>query len=279
MHPVLNTERFHPFVRCVGATSKIYQQVLHKAYDYRLLAILDGEGTVYIDEKEYISEKGNIYIISPGTGYRVISGKGQRIVVINFDMTCEHCRISSPVISVGAELFDKEKIIERNTLPPVFSEKVFIRKEMSSECMKLCQMLLDAYRERSIEIDSVYLTGLFTQLFCHLLRTDEQTHINSAAKELYKYITENFHQPITLEELGEKFHFHPTYVNRLLKKHYGTSARQLILKCRFDRAIYLLDHTDMSVKEVAQESGFPNPQYFSLAFFNHFGVYPSSFRK
>ncbi len=279
MLPVLDTERFHPFVRCVGATSKIAQLFLHKAYDHRLLAVLDGEGKVFIDGKEYRSEKGDIYVISPGIGYRVVSGKAQRIVVINFDMTHDHCRINDPVISVNAEIFDNERIIEKNTPTSVFSEKVFVRKEMSGECIKLCQMLLDAYRERSTEIDRVFLTGLFTQLLCRLLQMDEQSHINSAAKELYKYITENFHQSITLEKLGEKFHFHPTYINRLLKKHYGTSARQLILKCRFDRAVYLLDHTDMSVKEVAQEAGFTNPQYFSLAFFNHFGVYPSSFRK
>ena len=277
MTPVLDTRLFHPFIRCVGITSKIMQQVVHKAYDYRLLTVLDGNGTVVIDGQAFSSEKGDVYVISPGTGYRVVSGQGQKIIVINFDMTHNFCHIASPVISVNADFFDEQNIIEKNE-PKIFSEKVFVRKDVAAEGLNICQILLDAYKQRNSDIDSGYITGLFTQFFCLLLKT-EKTHINSTAKKLYKYITESFDAPITLEELGEKFHFHPTYINRLMKKHYGTSVRQLILKCRFEKAVHLLDNTDLSIKEIAQEAGFSNPQYFSLAFFNHFGVYPSSFRK
>lgn len=274
-----NYKFFHPFVRCVGAASALSQLTAHKAYDYRMIAVVKGSGFLETDCGRQEIENGNVFIISPGTAYRLVTDKEQRIIVINFDMTHSHCHISTPVISVFSELFDESKIIEKNCPVSFFDKNVFLIKNASSECIRLCEAVLEAYKSRTVNADDLLITGLFTQLFYLLTKKEKSSAKNSTANGIYRYITENFHQQITLESLSEKFHFHPTYINRLMQKHYKTSVKQLLLKCRFERAVYLLDNTDMTVKEIASISGFSNPQYFSEAFFNRFGYYPTLYRK
>ncbi len=278
-YPVLTFDSFHPFIRCVGAASKLRQNTPHMAYDHRMIAVIDGEGIIEVDGREHTALKGDVFVIPPGIAYRVVSGKCQQSIVINFDLTHSHCDMSSPVISVNADMFDREKIIEIYDLSEFLGESGFVKKQASSEALHLCRSVLAAYSERRNELDNVYITSLFTQLFYLISPSNTKLPVNSAAKEIYSYITENYHLPITLLNVAERFHFHPTYVNRLIKKHYGTSVKQLLLKCRFDRAVYLIDNTDMTIKEVANATGFLNPQYFSEAFYTRFGVYPSSFRK
>lgn len=270
---------FHPYVRCVGASSRIDQKLPHTAYDHRLIAILEGTGIVEIDGRIISSEKGDFFIITPGTPYRVQAGAEQMIVVINFDMTHAKCNISSPVISVLSEFFEEEKIIEKYESSPFFDGSFHVTKKPYGESLSLCKTMVDAYKEKADDKDDLYLTGLFTQLFYLVTKKQDDGHKNCVARDIYRHITENYHLPITLGELSDLFHFHPTYINRLMQKNYGTSVKQLLLKCRFEKALYLLDNTDMTVKEVALRAGFSNPAYFSEAFYKKFGFYPSVYRK
>ncbi|MBE6572609.1 MAG: helix-turn-helix domain-containing protein [Ruminococcaceae bacterium] len=276
---MLSPALFHPYVRCVGASSRINQKLPHTAYDHRLIAILEGSGIIEIDGCRISSEKGDFFIITPGTPYRVEAGTGQMIVVINFDMTHAKCDISSPVISVLSDFFEEQKIIEKRDTSSFFEGNYFVAKKPYGETLSLCRTLLDAYKEKADEKDDLYITGLFTQLFYHITKNRDDRHKDGVANDIYRHITENYRLPITLDQLSELFHFHPTYINRLMQKNYGTSVRQLILKCRFERALYLLDNTDMTVKEVAIKAGFSNPAYFSEAFYKKFGFYPSVYRK
>lgn len=272
-------DSFHPFVRCVGAASHLSQLVPHKAYDFRMIAVVKGNGFIETDDGRKNIESGNVFVISPSTSYRLVTDKDQRIIVINFDMTHSMCHIDSPVISVYAENFDESKIIEMGKSKNFFGESFFVKDKASAESLRICETILDVYTHKSESLDDVYITGLFTQLSCLLIKGDKPVQKSNTASEIYQYITENSHLPITLESLSEKFHFHPSYINRLMQKCYRISVKQLLLKCRFDRALNLLDNTDMTVKEVANAAGFSNPQYFSEAFFNRFGHYPTVYRK
>jgi len=59
----------------------------------------------------------------------------------------------------------------------------------------------------------------------------------------------------------------------------GASPHKAFLKCRMERAQYLLANTDLSVKEVAAELGFEDPYSFSRAFKTVCGVSPTHWRE
>ncbi|MEO1258938.1 MAG: tetratricopeptide repeat protein [Bacteroidota bacterium] len=70
-----------------------------------------------------------------------------------------------------------------------------------------------------------------------------------------------------------------TQVFRKLKAITGKSPTALIRSIRLQKGKELLSADDLTVSEVAYEVGFTSLNYFSTAFFEEFGVRPSSFRK
>jgi AraC-like DNA-binding protein len=65
---------------------------------------------------------------------------------------------------------------------------------------------------------------------------------------------------------------------RKVKSLLHCNINEYILQVRLQRAKYLLQHEDVSVAEVAYQTGFASPAYFSTVFKNHEGVSPSVFK-
>jgi YesN/AraC family two-component response regulator len=59
----------------------------------------------------------------------------------------------------------------------------------------------------------------------------------------------------------------------------GTSFRAYLLRVRVERAVELLKDQSLSVAEVADRAGFPDPSWFNKVFRRHRGVSPSVYRK
>ncbi len=66
-----------PYIRCVGIGDDIYQEKFKKAYDSRMICVIDSEGMAEIDNEKYSAVKGNVFVIVPGIRYRVRSGKSR----------------------------------------------------------------------------------------------------------------------------------------------------------------------------------------------------------
>jgi transcriptional regulator GlxA family with amidase domain len=64
----------------------------------------------------------------------------------------------------------------------------------------------------------------------------------------------------------------------MFKKHTGVSPGQYHLHLRLMRAKELLLATDMSIKQVAYETGFESIHYFSRLYKSKMGVPPSEAR-
>jgi len=59
----------------------------------------------------------------------------------------------------------------------------------------------------------------------------------------------------------------------------GMSIKEFILNIRLKRSAYLLEHSDLTVAEVAYQTGFNNAKYFSVCFRKQFETSPSEYKK
>lgn len=70
-----------------------------------------------------------------------------------------------------------------------------------------------------------------------------------------------------------------TQVFRKLKAITGENPTIYIRKMRLQKALILLKNTELNISEIAYETGFSDPNYFSRAFNEEFGTTPSAIRK
>lgn len=101
---------------------------------------------------------------------------------------------------------------------------------------------------------------------------------NPAAAETYRrcrqFIEEHYLSVRSLKEVADGCHVDAAYLCRLFKRFRRQSPFQYLQNLRMNRAAELLHEGRRSVKETAQELGFPDPYNFSRAFRRVFGVAP-----
>ena len=83
----------------------------------------------------------------------------------------------------------------------------------------------------------------------------------------------------TVEELNKKMGMSNTQLFRKLKALTDLSANQLIRHVRLGRAKELLHNGDFTVAEIAYQTGFTDPSYFTRIFSREVGVTPSDYLK
>lgn len=92
------------------------------------------------------------------------------------------------------------------------------------------------------------------------------------------YIDTHYTETITLAQLAEMAHMSPSGFSKAFLRCNGIGVMQYIIRKRVARAVYLLEHTDEGVLNIAIECGFNNGASFYQAFKKITGRTPKSFR-
>ncbi len=98
-------------------------------------------------------------------------------------------------------------------------------------------------------------------------------------REILTYLQNNYAGKISLRELADAFHMSEKYFSRYFKKNFQTSLTDYLNSLRLENAARLLSETDLSITEIALQSGFNNVSYFIRTFKNAFGCPPLRYRR
>jgi len=122
------------------------------------------------------------------------------------------------------------------------------------------------------------------------LRYSNETYIrpessnNTFAKEdafineLKTYIIENLtEEALNGETIGKHFGMSRMQLHRKLRALTNQTTSEFINNIRLDKALTLLQNKQFNISEVAYQSGFSSPKYFSKLFKEKFGKSPSNF--
>lgn len=107
---------------------------------------------------------------------------------------------------------------------------------------------------------------------------DTSDHSNLLCRILM-YLNENFKEPLTVETLSEYFGYSRSRFSHLFKANLGYSLPRYLNTLRIRYAAELLLSTDMTVTQIALESGFNNTHTFYTAFRSVFNQTPAEFLK
>jgi len=178
--------------------------------------------------------------------------------------------------------------VETNYIPVILNTS-----RIESESAELGYRLgADAYLPKPYDLDSMYI------IICNLLKNRE--YIKSKYKEygvspiikekfssnndefiinkLNKIISENLSNPkLNVIFIAENLNMSRSNCYDKLNPIIGMGINEYINKCRIDTAIQMLLNTNLSIADIALETGFNNQQYFSIIFKKITGFTPSKF--
>jgi len=111
-----------------------------------------------------------------------------------------------------------------------------------------------------------------------VVQAREQRNTNLIERAI-KFIKENYHRDISLEDVAHHVYLSPCYFSRLFKQVQGENFIDYLTRVRLEVAKDLLLHTDLSITEIAARVGYKDYRYFGQVFKKVEGYTPTIFRK
>lgn len=244
-----------------------------------LVVILSGNAVHIIEGREYPVTAGQVFLIHSNVahGYKNVDG----IEYINV-------------------MFQPEQLLqlpELRLLPgfqALFYIEPFYRKEMYykgmlsldpgqlQEATRLLDLILEEH-DRKPDGFRLMVRTYFTALVGMLSRyyqNSSGTRDNKALRigETVTYMEEHFLQPITLQDMADRAYLSTRQFQRVFTRNYNTSPMDYIIRKRLDYSCTLLRSPELTISQVAMDSGFHDQNYYSRQFRKIFHCTPSQYR-
>ena len=253
-----------------------FQIPVHWHDELEIIYVKSGFLTVNISGENYIGKPGDAFVVSPGNLHFMGSQTG----------TVDYFTFLFPLKYIA---FRSDDMLDDKLIEPLNSGHLIISPEIKDTVKEQCEQLARVYAAEIDKSESKITSQIRKKIillqFIHelwkkgFIVENDTTGRNTVEKEMVSYIQQNYMGKILLREFGEQFHLSEKYISRYFKEHFHITLSQYVTYLRLEHAKQMLQETDISVTEVAMQSGYQNISYFIRSFKKTYGVSPLKYRK
>lgn len=218
--------------------------------------VLDGEGIVIANGKQYEVHKGDIYMLRQGSNHEYYAKSWEKIWL----------NAAGTLIEALLMTYN----LESHTVIRGIDISNFLREIISINEANIAQP------ERNSQ-SALVLHRLFQ--FLNERLSKENIHISPEAIRLRDYIEYHSAENVTIRELANMIYRSESQTIRIFKTAFGVTPYEYLLSYRMNQAKLLLKNTNLLIKEIAFKVGFANEHYFSDIFKKKTGLTPKEFIK
>jgi AraC family transcriptional regulator len=110
-------------------------------------------------------------------------------------------------------------------------------------------------------------------------RSTTQKHGAALVRDVQSFLAARLDRALDIETIAETFHISRRHLTRLFADHAGQTVLEFNQGLRMARARQLLEHTGLSVLEIANRVGFQSPSHFAALFRRKHGHAPEEWRR
>jgi AraC family transcriptional regulator len=92
-------------------------------------------------------------------------------------------------------------------------------------------------------------------------------------------LRDRYLEDLTIANVADGIGVHPVHLARSFRRHFRCSPGEFTRFCRLERAAGMLTRSDISLSEIALESGFGDQSQFTRAFARDMGIAPGEYRR
>lgn len=133
-------------------------------------------------------------------------------------------------------------------------------------------------RKESVMEQEIYLMD-FIDLACSAILQDKEDRYKRSFAFVDQYLRTHYQEQLSVEQVATIIGVNTKYFSQLCKTYLGSSFLEYLTSIRMEKAKELLDANELTIKEVAELTGFIDGNYFSRVFRQNFGVSPSSYKE
>ena len=249
---------------------------LHSHEFNELVIVTRGAGTHFSKNGEFQLGGGSVFFIPPGVqhGYKDVKDLVLYNILIGEDMLAKNFLDLSDLPGFNA-LFKTSGTISTLLLNPTqLSEVIPLLEDMEKEVDD------QSYGSASKTLAYAYLLNLIILLSRFYDETPRES--NQMAHRIWSvmaFMDKNKHRNLTTGDLIGIANMSTSTLNRYFKLATGLSPIEFHLHKRIAYACALIQKRGLSIAEVAEASGFADPNYFSRQFRKVMDTTPKDYQK
>lgn len=251
----------------------------HWHKEMEILFIEKGSGLAKLNKDTLQIKKGDILLINSGTMHYIKSDRKNTLYFksIVFDL--------SFLSGIPGDLCQEEILSQIRDNQARFVHLIHPEDSGYPVIENLFSGIFTCHRKKA---DYFYmeLKGLFYQFFFQMLTHNyiipesQKDRKNLAAiKDVIRYMNEHYKEDITVADLASLSFYNENYFMKLFKQYTGKTLTRYLTELRIEKSRYLLLHSNLSITEVALETGFNSASYFIRKFQELNGETPQKLRK
>lgn len=275
----ISGKSFTFYIHNWGVVPKHFDNPIHRHSFYEIVYVVSGSGS-YSDaihteeEREFPLKEGVLFCSRPGVWHQIRSHSGMYLLYVAFEIVEEKTDVS--VLPMFDELKNTQKIVLPN--------------QVHSTTMQLWRAILELAGTMQYPPLHETLSGVIYALLCGFpgLFSDQTaiaqrrtvTHSSTAQLRQAKlFIRDNLAMPLQLNDVASYLYVSGRHLSRLFSEQLGMAFSTYIRSERLRQTERLLIETDLSLKQIAEATGFRTIHYLSRIFRANYGIPPGQFRE
>lgn len=249
-----------------AAEDNAYNNNVHYHNFYELEFIVAGKGIYEINNVSYEAVRGAVFLTPPSDYHTYSLSKDETL-----DFYCVQFRQSHINEEIASRLYS-------------YSEPIalyFDGAECDSRIADFAELLSEF--EKKDPMYELKIRNLIENICIAIIREMDKkskgVQIHPTIKSAIVYVKNHYREPITLGETASRLGLSSAYFSHRFVEAVGMGFSTYVRHVRLTAAANLLKSTELSVKEICYKTGFTDPNYFSGAFKEQFGMSPRSYRE
>jgi AraC-like DNA-binding protein len=257
-------------------------------HDYlEITYVTMGECDHYEGDEEFRARNGDLFIINPGTqhaNYRVCDYKN-KFVAYDIAFTLDFL---DPALKGKTQFFNLadsylfKASVSQNDLSFL---RVHLKNKGFYEIEYLFAQILEEYTEKRPGYYDIIRTQLI-ELILRIIRKIEMETLESNKKETQgkyiknaiQYIETHYKERMFVKDVASLAYCSKSHFAKAFKDSTGMSFSDYLQKIRIEHACEMLCNTDMTIADIAEQTGFNDIKFFYVVFKKITQVTPMEYR-
>ncbi len=256
-----------------------YRAIPHWHNDIELIHVLSGEMQYDVN--------GEIVTLQRGEGI-LVNSRQFHFGFSEEQKECDFiCILFSPTL-----LFGNEYITEHFVRPLIentgyfyqhLSLKIPWQKQISDIIKSIYELEQDHDKESFVLFAQQYMSELLTVWYKNAseyeMNKEKKDTMLTILRSMTEFVRQHYPEALSLSDIAKSGHVGKTYCCSIFKKYMHMTPIEYLNNYRLSQSMNLLLHTELTVSEIAFESGFRGASYYTELFHKTYGQTPTAFRK
>ena len=233
-----------------------------------LLVVLDGTCRLFVSNNSYEMKAGEAAFIMPFQIHHFIVGEDSHIICTTFHESLINsihgiisgARPDTPIFTPSKPTYDYFCCQNRELFGKNSGEIKVIEPE--TKRLKVKGLLYSMQSE-----------------FIEQVRLDTIDDFEGVTTTILNYVSENFKEDIALKDIAANTGYNYQYVSRTFNSMMGMNFKQVLNLYRMEYAFRALKRSEMSIIDIAYDSGFQSVRSFYRVCLELYGCSPAELRK